>query len=92
MPVFKNTKSLPPTIASLTISGKPPLKRTNSTRYFHPQGTERYHPKGLNYEMYHPKKCQAVWVSKTIGNMSKVYRYPCCGSAKEGSIYLATAD
>jgi len=70
------------------------LRRSSSTRYFHPKGIELYHPKSIKYEMYHPKKATEVWVSKTMGSMCKLMRFPCCGSAKEGSIYLmeATSD
>eukprot|EP01084_Bolivina_argentea_P137345 241869_1 len=70
----------------------PMLKRTSSMKGFHPDGVEWFHPKGIHYEMIHTKKSIEVWVSKTMGQMSKLYRYPCCGSAKEGPLYLKPTD
>merc|ERR1712087_606713 len=75
-----------------TKTKKGSLRRASSTRHFHPKGIELYHPKTIKYEMFHPKKAVEVWVSKTMGSMSKIWRYPCCGSAKEGSVYLVKAD
>ena len=42
----------------------------------------------MKYERYHPKKAQQVWVRKTEGCTVKLYRYPCCGAAKDGDLYL----
>eukprot|EP01084_Bolivina_argentea_P192770 330860_1 len=81
------TKSVPAFHAKLRKM-PPVLKRTASMRYFHPEGTEWYHPQELIYEMYHPKKSVEVWVTKNMGQMSKLQRFPCCGSAKEGPLYL----
>ena len=42
----------------------------------------------MNYERYHPKQAEQVWVRKTEGCIVKLFRYPCCGAAKEGDLYL----
>lgn len=88
--LINKNKSLPlPVTTNLNNNKKPAiLKRTASMKMFHPQGTEWYHPKKIHYEMYHPKKATQVWVSKNIGSMAKLDRYPCCGSAQEASVFL----
>ena len=75
-----------------SVPGPGMLKRTSSMKFFHPKGFEKYHPGSIKYEMYHPSKCVDVWVTKTIGNMVKIQRYPCCGSAADGSMYLMEAE
>merc|ERR1711920_996936 len=76
----KEKQKLPKTGGAKTKKGS--LRRASSTRHFHPKGIELYHPKAIKYEMFHPKKAVEVWVSKTMGSMSKIWRFPCCGSAK----------
>ena len=73
-----------------SLSSTPgPMNRSGSTRYFHPEGVELYHPKRVKYELFHPQRAVKVRVvNPGGGGMKWRSRWMCCGSAKGESVYL----
>ena len=83
------TTALNLSFRSLTPLSSTPgtMSRQNSTRYFHPEGVELYHPKKVHFEMYHPQRAVKVRVVKPNGGgMKWRSRFMCCGSAKDESV------
>jgi len=78
------------TLSVRSLSSTPgPMDRSSSTRYFHPEGVELYHPLKVKYERFHPQRAVKVRVvGADGGGMKWRSRWMCCGAAKGESVYL----